>query len=183
KSVAEVAAAEGKDVLDAFLDLALSEDLKTRFCHSSSNGDDTATAAILRSPYALVGESDAGAHVQFDAGFGYCTTLLGEWTRDKGIMPLETAVYKLTKQVADLYGLDDRGVLAPGKAADLVLFDPATVRALEPERTNDYPGGEPRMIQRAEGVHYTIVNGEPIVEQGTPTGARPGQVLRGSGRP
>src|SRR5579884_840432 len=164
QSIAAVAAAQGKDVLDAFLDLALAEDLETHFCHSASNGDDAATAAILCSPYALVGESDAGAHVQFDAGFGYCTTLLGEWSRDKGIMPLETAVYKLTKQVADLYGLDDRGVIAPGKAGDLVVFDPATVRALEPERANDYPGGEPRMIQRAEGIHYTIVNGEPIVE-------------------
>jgi N-acyl-D-aspartate/D-glutamate deacylase len=182
KSIAAVAAEQGKDVLDAFLDLALAEDLETRFCHSSSNGDDAATAAILQSPYALVGESDAGAHVQFDAGFGYCTTLLGEWVRDKQIMPLETAVYKLTKQVADLYGLVDRGTIAAGKAADLVVFDPTTVGALEPERTNDFPGGEPRMIQRAAGVHFTIVNGEPIVERGVPTGAQPGQVLRGAGR-
>ena len=182
KSIAALAAEQGKDVIDAFLDLALAEDLETRFCHSSSNGDDAATAAILRSPYALVGESDAGAHVQFDAGFGYCTTLLGEWVRDKQIMPLETAVYKLTKQVADLYGLVDRGTIAAGKAADLVVFDPATVSALEPERTNDFPGGEPRMIQRAAGVHFTIVNGEPIVESGAPTGAQPGQVLRGAGR-
>jgi len=84
--------------------------------------------------------------------------------------------------VAEIYGLDDRGTLAPGKAADVVLFDPARVRALEPERANDYPGGEPRMIQRAEGVHYTIVNGEPIVEDGVLTEARPGTVLRGTGR-
>jgi N-acyl-D-amino-acid deacylase len=178
KSVAVVAAMQGKDVIDALLDLALAEDLETRFCHSSSNGDDAATAAILNSPYALVGESDAGAHVQFDAGFGYCTTLLGEWVRDKHAMSLETAVHKLTGQVAAIYGLGDRGTLAAGKAADVVLFDPARVRALEPERTNDFPGGEPRMIQRAEGVHYTIVNGEPIVEDGALTDARPGTVLR-----
>ncbi len=179
KSVAELAAASGKDVLDAFLDLALAEDLETRFCHSVSNGDDAATAAILRSPYALVGQSDAGAHVQFDASFGYCTTFLGEWVREKRIMPLETAVYKLTGQVATLYGLRDRGTLAPGQAADLVVFDPATARALEPEPAHDYPGGAPRMVQRAEGIHYTIVNGEPIVEAGELTGARPGVVLRG----
>jgi N-acyl-D-amino-acid deacylase len=178
KSVAVVAAMQGKDVIDALLDLALAEDLETRFCHSSSNGDDAATAAILNSPYALVGESDAGAHVQFDAGFGYCTTLLGEWVRDKHAMSLETAVHKLTGQVAAIYGLGDRGTLAAGKAADVVLFDPARVRALEPERTNDFPGGEPRMIQRAEGVHYTIVNGEPIVEDGALADARPGTVLR-----
>ncbi len=182
KSVAAVAAMQGKDVIDALLDLALAEDLETRFCHSASNGDDAATAAILSSPYALVGESDAGAHVPFDAGFGYCTTLLGEWVRDKQVLPLELAVHKLTGQVAEIYGLDDRGTLAPGKAADVVLFDPARVRALEPERANDYPGGEPRMIQRAEGVHYTIVNGEPIVEDGVLTEARPGTVLRGTGR-
>jgi N-acyl-D-aspartate/D-glutamate deacylase len=178
QSIAQLAASQGKDVLDALLDLALAEDLQTRFCHSASNGDDTATAAILRSPYALVGQSDAGAHVQFDASFGYCTTFLGEWVRDKAVMPLELAVYKLTGQVAALYGLGDRGTLAPGHAADLVVFDPATVRALEPEQAHDYPGGAPRLIQRAEGIHYTIVNGEPIVEGGELTGARPGVVLR-----
>jgi N-acyl-D-aspartate/D-glutamate deacylase len=178
KSVARVAAMQGKPVIDALLDLALAEDLETRFAHSSSHGDDAATAAILRSPYALIGESDAGAHVQFDAGFGYCTTLLGEWVRDKQVLPLELAVHKLTGQVAQIYGLGDRGTLEPGKAADLVVFDPATVRALEPERTDDFPGGEPRMIQRAEGIHYTIVNGEPIVEHGALTDARPGTVLR-----
>lgn len=181
KSVAEVAALQGKDVLDTFLDLSLAEDLHTRFCHSGTNGDEAATAAILGSPYALMGQSDAGAHVQFDAAFGYCTTLLGEWVREKQIMSLETAIHKLSGQVADVYGIGDRGTLAPGKAADLVLFDPATVRGLEPERVHDYPGGEPRLVQRAEGIHYTIVNGEPIVEAGTLTDARPGTVLRGAG--
>ena len=179
QSVAAVAASQGKDVLDAFLDLALAEDLETRFCHSTTNADDDATAAILNSPYALVGQSDAGAHVQFDASFGYCTTFLGEWVRDKAAISMETAVHKLTGQVATIYGLGDRGTLEPGKAADIVVFDPATVRALEPETAYDYPGGTSRLVQRAEGVHYTIVNGEPIVEAGELTGARPGVVLRG----
>jgi N-acyl-D-amino-acid deacylase len=181
QSVAAIAASQGKDVLDAFLDLALAEDLETRFCHSVSNGDDAATAAILRSPYALVGQSDAGAHVQFDASFGYCTTFLGEWVREKAALPLELAVHKLTGQVAAIYGLRDRGTLAPGQAADLVVFDPSTVRALEPELAHDYPAGTSRLVQGAEGVHYTIVNGEPIVERGELTSARPGSVLRGAG--
>lgn len=180
-SVAALARQQGKDVLDAMLDLSLAEDLQTRFRHSVSNGDDEATAAILNSPHALVGQSDAGAHVQFDAGFGYCTTLLGEWVREKAIMSLEQAIWKLTGQVAAIYGLRGRGTLAPGHAADLVLFDRTTVRALEPERVRDYPGGTSRLIQGAEGVAWTIVAGEPIVEQGALTDARPGRVLRGAG--
>ena len=124
--------------------------------------------------------SDAGAHVAFDASFGYCTFLLAEWVRKRKLMTLEAAVNKLSFMVANIFGLRDRGLIRPGWFADLTLFNPDTIGALEPEYTNDYPGNTTRMIQKSTGVHYTIVNGEVIAENGEVTSARPGRVLRNS---
>jgi N-acyl-D-aspartate/D-glutamate deacylase len=177
-SVTELARLWGKDELDAFLDLSLEEELETLFQTSSTNGDDQAVGAILRSPYVVIGASDAGAHVVYDAAFGYCTTLLGRWVRERKLMTLESAVHKLTFMIASLFGFHDRGLVRPGWAADLVLFDPATVGALEPENARDYPGGTRRMIQRATGVHYTVVNGQVVIENGEYTGSLSGRILR-----
>jgi N-acyl-D-amino-acid deacylase len=132
KSVAEIAAIQNKDVLDAFLDLSLEENLETVFQTSSNNGDDKAVAEILKSPYTLVGQSDAGAHLIYDAGYGYATRFLGHWIRDRKIMALEEGVRKLTFMVASIYGLNDRGLIRAGMAADLVLFDPDEVSDCEP---------------------------------------------------
>jgi N-acyl-D-aspartate/D-glutamate deacylase len=180
KSVAEIAKIRGQDIIDAFLDLSLEEGLDTEFQTSSTNGDEQAVAEILRSPFTLVGQSDAGAHLIYDAGFGYATRLLGYWIREKNVMSLEEGVRKLTFMVASIFGLHDRGLLRPGMAADLVVFDPATVRECEPEMVQDLPGAEKRLIQRATGIEMTIVNGEVLVQQGDHTGALPGAVL-GSG--
>jgi N-acyl-D-amino-acid deacylase len=185
-SVAAMAALRGQDPLDAFLDLSLEEDLATTFKSANSGGDLEATAEILQSPYVLVGLSDAGAHVQFDAEFGYGTTLLGLWVREHGAMSLAAAVRKLTFDVALIYGLPGRGLVSPGYAADLTLFDPTTVNACEPEWAEDYPAGTRRLVQRSEGVHYTIVNGQVIYADGRLSGDLPGHVLRGAayaGRP
>jgi N-acyl-D-aspartate/D-glutamate deacylase len=179
KSVAEVAAMRGQDPLDAFLDLALEEDLNTVFWNANNGGDADAMGEILRSPYVLVGTSDAGAHVQFGADFGYGTTLLGLWVRERKVMSLEQAIHKLTFHVASIFGLSGRGLLRPGYAADLVLFDPKSVNSHEPEWANDYPAGSKRLIQRSDGIHYTIVNGQSIHEDGRMTGDLPGHVLRG----
>jgi N-acyl-D-aspartate/D-glutamate deacylase len=179
KSVAEVAAMRGQDPLDAFLDLALEEDLNTVFWNANNGGDADAMGEILRSPYVLVGTSDAGAHVQFGADFGYGTTLLGLWVRERKVMSLEQAIHKLTFHVASIFGLSGRGLLRPGYAADLVLFDPKSVNSHEPEWANDYPAGSKRLIQRSDGIHYTIVNGQIIHEDGRMTGDLPGHVLRG----
>jgi N-acyl-D-aspartate/D-glutamate deacylase len=179
-SVAEVAARRGQDPLDAFLDLSLEEDLETTFHSANANGDPEAVGQILGSPYVLVGVSDAGAHVQFDANFGYSTTLLGLWSRDRGIMSLEQAIHKLTFQVASIYELGGRGLLRPGWAADLVVFDPATVGPCEAEWADDFPGGTRRLVQHSTGIQCTIVNGQVIFEEGRLTGALPGRVLRGS---
>ncbi len=180
KSVAEIAEIRGQDIIDAFLDLSLEEGLDTEFQTSSTNGDEQAVAEILRSPFTLVGQSDAGAHLIYDAGFGYATRLLGYWIREKNVMSLEEGVRKLTFMVASIFGLHDRGLVRPGMAADLVVFDPATVRECEPEMVQDLPGGEKRLIQKATGIEMTIVNGEVLVERGGHTGALPGAVL-GSG--
>jgi N-acyl-D-aspartate/D-glutamate deacylase len=135
---------------------------------------------ILRSPYILVGTSDAGAHVQFGADFGYGTTLLGLWVRERQVMTLEQAIHKLTFHVASIFGLPGRGLIRPGYAADLAIFNPATVASHEPEWASDYPEQTQRLVQRSEGMHWTIVNGTVIHEDGHMTGELPGKVLRGS---
>jgi N-acyl-D-aspartate/D-glutamate deacylase len=180
KSVADMAAIRQQDALDAFLDLSLEEDLETTFESANTGGDPEAMGEILRSPYVLVGISDAGAHVQFGATFGYSTTLLGLWVRERQIMPLEQAIHKLTFQVASVYGLPQRGLLRPGYWADLTLFDPSTVRPCEPEWAEDYPANTRRLVQRSEGLHYTIVNGQVIYQDGRLSGDLPGTVLRGT---
>jgi len=180
KSVQEVAKAQGKDGLDCFLDLSLEEDLKARFVHINTQGDPQAVCEILKHPSVMIGQSDAGAHMGYDARFGYSTAFLGRWVRDHAIMSLEDAVNKLTFRVASIFGLGDRGLLRPGLAADVAVFDPATVNTLEPEYVQDLPGNETRMIQKAVGVPHTIVNGQVVIENGAPTGALPGNVLRPS---
>jgi N-acyl-D-amino-acid deacylase len=179
KHIQEIAQSQGKDVIDAFLDIALEENLETMFQNSGAR-DELATAEILKSPITLVGQSDAGAHLIYHAGYGYATRFLGYWIRERNVMSLEQGIRKLTFMVASLFGLDDRGLIRKGMAADLVLFDPETVRECEPEMVNDLPGGEKRLIQRASGVKMTIVNGAVLVEDGEHTGAYPGRVL-GSG--
>jgi len=96
-------------------------------------------------------------------------------------MSLEEAVNKLTFRVASVFGLSDRGLLRAGFAADIAVFDPATVNTLEPEYVQDLPAKETRMIQKAAGVPHTIVNGEVVIQDGAPTGAFPGKVLRPNG--
>lgn len=179
KSVAEIARIRGQDVIDAFLDLSLEEGLDTEFQTSSTNGDEEAVAEIIRSPYVLVGQSDAGAHLIYDAGFGYATRLLGYWVREKQIMSLEEGVRKLTFMVASIFGLHGRGLLRPGMAADLCVFDPATIRECDPQMVQDLPGNEKRFIQQATGIEMTLVNGQVLVEKGNHTGALPGSVLGG----
>jgi N-acyl-D-aspartate/D-glutamate deacylase len=180
KSVAEVASMRAQEPLDAFLDLALEEDLETVFWNANNGGDVDAMGEILRSPFVLMGTSDAGAHVQFGADFGYGTTLLGLWVRERQVMTLEHAIHKLTFHVASIVGLTGRGLLRPGYAADVVLFDPATVDSHEPEWAYDYPGDTKRLIQRSDGIQTTIVNGRPIFADGKLTGELPGEILRGS---
>ena len=178
KSVAEVAALRKQDALEAFLDLALEEDLETTFETTNRGFNPEAMSTIMKSPYVVIGTSDAGAHVQFGADFGYCTTLLGMWVRDRQMIGLEQAIHKLTFHVASIWGIEGRGLLRPGFAADVTVFDPKTIKACEPEWAEDYPAATKRLIQRSEGVHYTIVNGTVIFDQGRLSGEMAGNVLR-----
>lgn len=175
-NIEEAARAAGKDPLDFFLDLSLEEGLEIKF-ESRRVGEDEMMAGIIQSPYVFIGQSDAGAHVAFSAGFGYSSLLLGDWVRERKSMTLEAAVHNLTFKVSSLFGLGDRGLVRQGWSADLVLFDPDTIGALEPEEEADYPGGAKRMVQHATGVDYTLVNGKVLLDHGEHTGACPGQVI------
>ncbi|MBV9201856.1 MAG: amidohydrolase family protein, partial [Alphaproteobacteria bacterium] len=127
KTVGQIAQMQGKGIIDAFLDLVVEENLDTEFLHGEINVDEAAMAKILTYPNALIGLSDGGAHVQFQSGFGFSTRLLAEWVREKKVMSLEQAVRRLTFDSASIFGLYDRGLLRPGMAADIVIFDPDTV--------------------------------------------------------
>jgi N-acyl-D-aspartate/D-glutamate deacylase len=178
KAIAELAEGQRKDPLDVFLDLAVEENLNTVFALGHNNMDRDAVAEFLRSPYTVVGLSDGGAHVQYHCEVGYSTRLLGYWVREQGAMSLEQAVRRLTFDSASVYGIYDRGMLRPGLAADIVVFDPQTVRPGNQEVVHDFPNNGWRMRSLAEGIEYTVVNGEVLLERGTYTGATPGCVIR-----
>jgi N-acyl-D-aspartate/D-glutamate deacylase len=179
KSIEEIARLQGKLAIDAMFDLSLEENLETVFEDSITQGDEKAVAAIFRSPYVMLGQSDAGAHVaSANPGFGFGTFLISYWVRQRQIMPMEEAIRKLTFMPASIFGIRDRGLLRPGMAADVFVFDPAAIELEKPEQVNDLPEGAPRYIQHARGIRYSIVNGAVLMEDGSHTGAYPGKVLR-----
>jgi N-acyl-D-aspartate/D-glutamate deacylase len=177
-SVAYLAATAGRLPLDFFLDLALSEDLATQFYFAGlSPTGEPAIAELLRDPNVIVGTSDGGAHLHVTDGADYSTYFLKRWVLDRGLIPLEEGVRRLTGGPAALLGLADRGVVREGAAADLAIFDPERLDPGLKEPLNDFPGGETRYLVRPRGFTHTIVNGRIIVEQGELTGERPGRVL------
>ena len=178
KTIGQIAKEQGKGIIDAFLDLVVEEKLETGFLMAENNVDDEAMAKILTYPNAIVGLSDGGAHVQFHGGYGYSTRLLSEWVREKRVMTLEHAVRRLTFDSASAMGIFDRGLLRPGLAADIVIFDPDTVRPLPESIVHDFPAGGWRVKEPAAGIAATIVNGQVLLEDGKHTGALPGRVLR-----
>jgi N-acyl-D-aspartate/D-glutamate deacylase len=178
-SVAEIAASRGAAPLDAFLDVVLEDDLATQWGVVLLNGDEHAVAELIRHPAGLLALSDAGAHVDTLCDQGFTTSLLGRFVRELGALRLEDAVRLLTSVPAGRYGLRGRGRLAPGYAADLVLFDPTRVATRPTQVVHDLPGGQHRLLQGAEGVEYVFVNGELLVDRGRPVDRRPGRVLRG----
>jgi N-acyl-D-aspartate/D-glutamate deacylase len=179
RTVAEIARSEGTDPVDAFLDLTLADDLENEFTMASFNTRADRMAEILQNPAMLLGLGDGGAHLDMLCDSGYPTYVLGTWVRERQVLTLEHAVQRMTSDPADFFGIADRGRLAPGLAADLAIFDPATVgSAARPERRYDLPGGAKRMVMRSRGIEYTLVNGEVTWEQGKLTGAAAGAVLR-----
>jgi N-acyl-D-aspartate/D-glutamate deacylase len=184
RTVADIAAEAGKASFDALLDIVVADDLRTSFRNASDDDTDedwAARADLWRDPRAVVGASDAGAHLDMLATFSFSTDLLAFGVREHGLLSTEEAVRLLTSVPADLYGLRGRGRLAAGAVADLVVFDEATVGPEEVSTRFDLPGGAGRLYAGAHGVEHVIVNGVPIVAAGELTRATPGTLLR-SGR-
>ncbi|GMU77238.1 MAG: amidohydrolase [Acidimicrobiia bacterium] len=138
---------------------------------------------MLEDPTTVQGLGDGGAHSSIVCDASMTTYLLTHWVRDRRRgprLPLEYAVRRLTMDGADLYGLHDRGVLAPGRKADVNLIDFEHLNLRYPERVNDLPGDTGRLVQRADGYVATLVSGETVVEGGELTDARPGTLVRGA---
>jgi N-acyl-D-aspartate/D-glutamate deacylase len=180
KSIAEVASLQGKDNVDAFLDLVLADDLNVEFTISSWNTREDRMRELLNDKSILMALGDGGAHVDMLCDAGYPTYLLGTWVREKEVLSLEEGVRRLTSDPADLFGLRDRGRLARGMPADIAIFDPASIGSKNHgERRFDLPGGAKRIVMPSKGVEYTVVNGAVTWEQGRLNGAKAGKVLRG----
>jgi N-acyl-D-aspartate/D-glutamate deacylase len=181
RTIADLAAQRGQDPLDVMLDLAIEEELATVFSAVLLNSDEAAVTRILQHPASLISLSDAGAHLTFfnDAGFGL--HLLGHWSRELGAIALPDAIRRLTRDSAAALGLRDRGRIAIGLPADMLLFDPARVARGPKHRVHDLPGGGARLDTPALGVHGVWVNGSRVVgPQGIePDAPRPGRLLRG----
>ncbi|MBW2399670.1 MAG: amidohydrolase family protein [Deltaproteobacteria bacterium] len=184
RRVGEIAAELGKKPFDTLLDLALSEDLKTSFTPFIPGDDDDSwklRGEIWQDDRTVVGASDAGAHLDMIDTFSYSTSLLGPGVREKGLLSLEAAIQQLTDVPARLYGVRDRGRIAEGWWADIVIFDPESVGAGSVHFRDDLPTGASRLYAEADGIAHVLVNGVEIVRGREFTGATPGTVMR-SGR-
>ena len=183
RKIGEIAEGLGKEPFDCLLDLAIAEDLETSFMPAPIGDDDASwrlRASVWRDPRAVVGASDAGAHLDMIDTFAFSTVLLGN-ARERELVPVEEAVRLLTDVPARLYGIKDRGRLCAGACADVVIFDPASVASGPVHTRHDLPGGAGRLYADAIGIAHVIVNGTPIVRGREHTGALPGTILH-SGR-
>ena len=181
--LSKVAAERGVDPVDLILDLSLETRLESRFRLAFLNHDEVEVQELITDPNTVVTLSDAGAHASQLCDACYSTHLLGHWVRDKAAMSLEDAIHRLTEAPAKLMGLSDRGVLARGRPADVVVFDPRTVGHSSLRRVQDFPGGAERLVADAIGVEAVVVNGHVLRQHGEdrvdPDGDLPGRVLRG----
>ena len=184
RTVADIAAERGTTPFDTLLDIVLADDLRTVLWPNTDDGDEstwTMRAQIWGDARAMVGGSDAGAHLDRMCGSNYPTAFLGDCLRGRKLVPVETAVHMMTGQPAALFGLRERGLVREGFAADLFVFDPATVGSEPARLVHDLPGDTPRLYAGSHGVVRVLVNGTETVREGAPTGALPGTLLR-SGR-
>ena len=164
------------------LDLALSEDLQMKFrWENKTPAWEESVRESMKHPSMLMGVSDGGAHLDRDDGADWSTYFLRFWVLDREVWTLEEGVRQLTQIPAAMAGLTDRGALLPGLAADIMIFDPATVGPGTKRLIHDLPGGEGRFSARPRGFKATIVNGKPIVLDGKLTDALPGRVLTPGG--
>jgi N-acyl-D-aspartate/D-glutamate deacylase len=183
RRLADLAAERGVHPVDLALDLALASDLETRFRLEVLNTDEAVVAELITHPATMLGLSDAGAHASQLCDACAPTELLGKWVRTKGVLSVEEAIRRLTSQPADLFGLVDRGRLAPGLAADVTVFDPERVGCGPLRRVADLPAGADRLVSDAYGIRAVVVNGTLVREDDhdciVGTDPLPGRVLRG----
>jgi N-acyl-D-aspartate/D-glutamate deacylase len=181
RTVGDIARERECSAFDTFLDIVADDELLTCF-QTPAMGDDEQSwkerAEYWRDPRVLVGGSDAGAHLDALSTFAFYTDFVGPTVRERGLLTLEDAVQKVTEAPAHLYGLVDRGRLAPGYLADVVVFDPETVATGPIVLRNDLPNDEYRLFADAVGVDHVLVRGIDVVDHGRPTGSTPGQIIR-----
>jgi N-acyl-D-aspartate/D-glutamate deacylase len=178
RSVADVAAEQGCRPIEAMLNLAVAENLETMFAirRRIAEHEREVIDQLVDHPLLMAGSSDGGAHLLTFCGVDYTTRLLTEFV--PGRLTLEQAVSKLTFVPAMSFGLWDRGLIRPGMAADLVLFDPDRLGVGPVRLERDFPTGAGRLVFPATGYHATVVNGQVVMRDGQATGVRSGEVLR-----
>jgi N-acyl-D-aspartate/D-glutamate deacylase len=187
-SVEAVAASSGRRPEEVVLDWLLERDGEALLFAPLSSYEHTDLEAVremMLHPRTVLGLSDGGAHCGLICDVSMPTSLLTHWVRDRSRgerIPLETAVHLQTARPAATYGLTDRGSIAVGKRADLNLVDVENVRLHAPEMVFDLPAGGRRLVQRADGYVVTVQSGEVTFENGAPTGARPGRLVRFAGK-
>lgn len=178
-TLAEIGATSGRDAVDVMCDLAVEENLATRFRLVMINDDEAQISELLQDRRFLLGLSDAGAHTSQLCDANYNTYLLQRFVRELGVLSLEDAVWRLTGHPAEVYGLVDRGRIAVGCVADLVAFDPELVGTGEPERVRDFPAGADRLVAHSRGIEHMWVSGVQTRADGAELeGVRPGRLLR-----
>jgi N-acyl-D-aspartate/D-glutamate deacylase len=163
------------------LDIALASDFKAEFRGNAYDTSAATTMEVLNNPYVVPGISDGGAHTHFSVQGAYPTDLLEWLVREEGLLSAERAHHGLSRLPAHMCGLGDRGILREGAPADIVVYDPDTIRRTPSwdtvEKARDMPAGEWRLVQRAEGLNYTLVNGVVTFEGLECTGATPGELM------
>ena len=179
--VADIAVERGQDAFDALVDVVLNDDLRTILWPMPTDNNPESwklREEVWTDPRVLLGGSDAGAHLDRMCGAPYTTRFIGDMLRGRKLVPLEKAVQMITDAPAQLFGLRDRGRVAEGYLADLVVFDPETIGSDDATLVRDLPGDSVRLTAGSQGVVRVLVNGVETVVDGKATGATPGTVLR-----
>jgi N-acyl-D-aspartate/D-glutamate deacylase len=180
-TVADEARRRGADPVEVMIDVALEQDFDIFFLQGFNvPPSEEEMLRVLRSPNTAMTFSDSGAHLSQISDASIQTHLLAYWVRERAAFTLEQAIRMITYQPAQAWRLHDRGMLAPGYAADITVFDPDTVAPLMPRVVHDVPAGGTRLDQRAQGYKATVVNGQVFTKDGEATETRPGRVLRRS---
>ncbi len=180
-TIAEVAAKTGKHPVDAMLDVAVADDLKTVFYAEPANVNRQSLREIIDYTWIIPGVSDGGAHTKFFTGGRYPTEFLSRIVREENMCSLEHAHWRLSALPAHCAGFRDRGTVVEGAAADIVVYDYDKLECLPTEVVHDLPGNEWRRVQRAKGYRYVLVNGEVTIEEDRETNVHSGRLLRHGG--